>query len=906
MGYIVNKYLFFVLLSSFCVHTFGQSRQKGIDLNTIVEKTNTLANQQPVEKIYLHFDKPYYAVGDTIWFKSYITSHHQLSSLSKVAYVEVLDSQDSLMKTVMMPVEQGTGSGTIVLDPLIYKQGNYRIRSYTRYMMNFDPDYFFNKNITIGDVFNKRLKTHANFVADPSAKTGIVNGRIRYTDEEGKPLVDKRVTWELVKGTSSLGKGRGSTDKSGYLQVNLTNDKPQVLKEALLNTNISLDNNRSVATSYTLRAAFQAPDVQFFPESGYLIEDLPSVVAFKSVGGNGLGVAISGSVVDQNGQEVASLETKHLGMGKFTLTPQKEATYTARVTLPDGSQKSYPLPKVRPFGTSLAINNTDSANILVQIISNDLYLQQNQDKVFSLVAQSDGVIYYAAQTPLNSASINATVPKNKFPSGIVQFTLFSPAGIPLSERLVFIQRPNELNLSLNSDKKTYQSKQPVNLQLDASNDSTKAVGTFSVSVIDETKVPFDENAETTILSSLLLSSDIKGYIEQPNYYFKEVNADTKDNLDILMLTQGYRRFDYKDVIGDKIPDIAFLPEQGIDITGTLRLLNGIAVPNGRLQLTVGNNKNAIETVSDEQGNFAFNNVAFTDSAQITISARNNENFRNLQITLNGEAFPAITPGFTAPDEVLNIDSTLTPYLRNSERQYRTERLLEEVVITARAAPKPRHTQYPALSGLSPIPDHLIDGARFSGCNLLVNCLQTAAMGLTFMDNNFFITRDYNQGNRTPVQVFLNGMAIDVNGINTVSPAEVESVEIFLRDDLGTVNRTYQSNGVLVINTKKKPEGTRISKAELENLLPKSNVITITPLGYLAERSFYMPKYTANSTPGPDLRTTVYWNPDVITDEEGKANFQFFNADGPGTYKTVVEGIDENGNIGRGVYRYTVE
>ncbi|MEH6307385.1 carboxypeptidase-like regulatory domain-containing protein [Olivibacter sp. CPCC 100613] len=902
----LNGYLLFTILSFYSLGVWSQSRQKGINLNTIVEKTNALATQQPVEKVYLHFDKPYYAVGDTLWFKSYSTSHHQLSNLSKVVYIEVLNDRDSLMKTTMISSNNGTGSGSLVLDPLLYKQGNYRVRAYTKYMMNFDPDYFFNKNITIGDVFNKRVKTHANFVASSGGKTAAVNGRIRYTDEEGKPLIDKRVSWELMRGTSSVSKGRGSTDKNGYLQVNLSSEQQQVLKDGILNTAISLDNNRLVNTSYQLRSAFQTPDVQFFPESGYLIADLPSEVAFKAVGGDGLGVAITGKVVDQQGQEVASITTQHLGMGKFTLNPKANAVYTAKVTTENGASYSYQLPKVRPFGTSLVIDPSDSLNIGVKIISNALYLEQNQNKVFSLVAQSDGVIYYAAQTPLSSASINASVPKNKFPSGIVQFTLLSPSGIPLSERLVFIQRPNELKISLNSDKKSYAAKQPVQLHLNAATDSAQSVGTFSVSVIDESKVPFNENAETTILTSLLLTSDIKGYVEQPNYYFKDITPETRSNLDILMLTQGYRRFDYKDIIGDNPPPISFLPEQGIDITGTLRLLNGIAVPNGKLELSIGNDKKTVETLSDEQGNFKFSNVMFTDSAQVTISARNNENYKNLKITLNGDAFPAITPGFTGPDEILNIDSTLTPYLKNSARQYRSERLLEEVVITERVAPKPRHTQYPALSGLSPIPDHLIDGARFTGCNLLINCLQTAAMGLTFMDNNFYITRDYNQGNRTPVQVFLNGMAIDVNGINTVSPVEVESVEIFLRDDLGTVNRTYQSNGVLVINTKKKPQGTRISKAELENLLPKSNIVTITPLGYQAERSFYLPKYTPTSAPGIDWRTTVYWNPEVITDSQGKASFQFYNASGLGTYKAVVEGIDENGNIGRAVYRYKVE
>lgn len=903
---LTRKYYLFLFLLFSISFSYSQSRQTGVNLNTVVEKTNNLALQQPVEKVYLHFDKPYYAVGDTIWFKSYLTSQHQLSKLSKVVYVEMLTSKDSLIRTVMVPIENGTGSGTIVLDPLSYRQDNYRIRAYTKYMMNFDPDFFFNKNITVGDVLNKRIYSHADFKANKSAKATQVTGRIRYTDEAGKPLAGKRVTWTIMRGTEQIGNGRGTTDQQGYVTVSVSNADAQALRNGLLRASITLDSGGAVDNSFPLRFAFSVPDIQFFPEGGYLIADIPSIVAFKAVGPNGLGVAVKGSLRDKAGNEVAALETQHLGMGKFDLTPLPDEEYTAHFTLPNGSEQSYPLPKVRPFGTTLNIDSKDDDNINVKIVSNDTYLKQNTDKTFFVIAQSDGVVYYAAQTALSNSVINAQVPKAKFPSGIVQFTLFSPAGIPLSERLFFIQRPNELGLSLTSDKDTYGPKGLVNLTLDAVNDSSKAVGTFSVSVIDETKVPFDERAENTILSELLLTSDIKGYVEKPNYYFSAPNDTTREHLDVLMLTQGYRRFDYKNIIADKIPGISFMPEQGIDITGSLRLLNGMPVGNGKLQLSVAGTKTTAETLSDADGNFRFSNIMFTDSAQITISARDNENYRNLKITLNGDSYPSITPGYTAADEVLNIDSTLTPYLKNSERQYRTERQLEEVVITARAAPRPRHTQYPALSGLSSIPDHLIDGARFTGCPLLINCLQTSAMGLTFMDNNFFITRDYNQGNRTPVQVFLNGMAIDINGINTVSPAEVESVEIFLRDELGTVNRTYQSNGVLVINTKKKPEGTRISKDELENLLPKSNVVTITPIGYVPQREFYQPKYTPQSQPTIDLRTTVYWNPDVISDEEGKASFQFFNADGTGTYKAVVEGIDEYGNFGRAVHRYKVE
>jgi hypothetical protein len=179
--------------------------------------------------------------------------------------------------------------------------------------------------------------------------------------------------------------------------------------------------------------------------------------------------------------------------------------------------------------------------------------------------------------------------------------------------------------------------------------------------------------------------------------------------------------------------------------------------------------------------------------------------------------------------------------------------------------------------------------------------------LTFDNENFYVSRDYNQGGRTPVQVFLNGIPVDTRDINTVNATDLESVEIFLRDELGTVDRLYGTKGVLVINTKKPPVGKKISKQELMDMLPKNNIITFSPLGFAKEREFYSPKYLPGvSYPNNDLRTTIYWNPKVVTDEKGNFSFEFFNADGRGSYRAVVEGIDKNGNVGRAVLRYTVK
>ncbi|MGF1923748.1 MAG: hypothetical protein ACQUHE_06185 [Bacteroidia bacterium] len=494
------------------------------------------------------------------------------------------------------------------------------------------------------------------------------------------------------------------------------------------------------------------------------------------------------------------------------------------------------------------------------------------------------------------------IPKKDFPAGIVQFTLFNAEKEPLSERLVFLMQSNAINLALKTDLPTYKPRQKVKMTLNAG-----VEGNFSVAVTDEQKVPVDENSETTILSSLLLTSDLKGYVEKPNYYFNKTDDKKIGELDKLMLTQGYRRFSYKDILADKYPLVSYLPEQGISLSGTLRDLTGMPTRKGSLRLMVTGKPISAETVTSNVGVFNFQNLVFPDSSQVVISAKYNPNAANLMIIMDGLPIPNAGKNKYVFDEVKNIDTVLSAYLNNSQKQYRYLRTLKEVEIKGAPPKKVSHRDHSALNTLSANADHLIDASAFAGCGgNFLDCVRVRATGLTFDQDKFYVSRDYNSGARVPVQVFLNNFPVDARDINTVNLAELESVEVFLTDQLGTIDRMYGTKGVLVINTKKPVTGTKISKQDFLDMIPKKNIITISPMGYSKEREFYSPKYVPN-TPitSSDLRTTIYWNPKVVTDATGNFSFEFFNADGRGSYRAVVEGVDKDGNVARTVYRYKV-
>ena len=908
MRSIKNLFLLILFLPLFYS---SATAQDGSVLNKIMNKTAKIYQDNPIERVYLHFDKPYYALGDTIWFKAYLTMDmHIPSGISRIIYVDLLTAKDSLMQSLKIPVKNSVSWADIPISQYTFKKGNYRVVAYTNWMNNAGPQYFFNKNITIGDAINNNLSTQVALKRTAGTKYTKITAGIYYKDNDGKPYAGKRVSWTIEKDFDEIAKGKGETDKDGFINIDFANIKNIGLDSAQLVTVIDRGDRKQGTSKFSLKSVAQPNDVQFFPEGGQLIAGIPSRIAFKALKPDGLGIDVKGTITDNTGKVAAEFTSSHLGMGSFQLTPEDGKTYTASVTFADGTTDKPDMPKVLSDATTISIDNSDAENLKIRLLSDAAFVKENEGKTFFILAKSAGVICFAAQTKLQNQVYLATVPKTKFPTGIVQVTLFADDGEPLSERIAFILHPDQLNLTIASDHPTYDTREKVKLNITAKNAGKPAEGNFSLTVVDDAKVPFDENGETTILSYLLLTSDISGYIEKPNYYFNHTDDKKLADLDVLLQTQGYRRFSYDGITTDKYPPISFLPEQGITLTGTLRAPNGMPIPGGNVRLQIKDKNYSANTTTDGDGRFKFPGLVFQDSTQVFVTARNNPHGADMVLTVDGDPYQKLTVNPSTPDAIANIDSTLSAYLKNSKVQFANSNVLKEVTIKdTRIVPKVSHKDYSTLSSLSSEPDHLINVNQLQGCSNLLDCLKVSATGMMYRDDNFYVTRDYNAGNKTPVQVFVKGMPVDPIYLANMSAEGVESVEIFLKDELGLVNNSYNSNGAIVVNMKKAPEGQKISLAELKALIPSRSEVTFTPKGYAVKRSFYLPRYSGprGLQPGRiDTRTTIYWNPNVVTDANGTASMEYFNADGVGTCRVIIEGIDKDGNIGRQLYRYNVK
>ncbi|WP_295674469.1 hypothetical protein [uncultured Mucilaginibacter sp.] len=318
------------------------------------------------------------------------------------------------------------------------------------------------------------------------------------------------------------------------------------------------------------------PDVQFFPEGGELVNGLRCKVAVKSVAQNGMGRDINGTIVDNEGNVIVDFATQHLGMGVFAFTPQSGKTYKARIKTGIGETAfEVDLPKAKAAGFTLGVNNSRPDSIFLKVAANEALFQQKQHSAFYVIAQSGGKIYYTAQSTLEDQVFTAAIDKKRFPTGIVQFTLFAGDGEPLNERSAFIQNDDTLQLKLNNPGKTFSPGQKVTLNLDVKNAAGQPVmGAFSAAVTNESMLLGDEASDLEIFSSLLLTSDLKGFVEKPGYYFTNTNDQTRADLDVLLLTQGYQRFEWKQILNNTPAQIAYQPETTLDLAGSIKTYTG--------------------------------------------------------------------------------------------------------------------------------------------------------------------------------------------------------------------------------------------------------------------------------------------------------------------------------------------
>lgn len=866
----------------------------------LLKKLELFARKYPQEKVYLHLDKPYYAIGDDIWFKAYVVDGKttEPSNISNILYVELINEKDSIQKQLKLPMQAGITWGDFQLADSL-NEGNYRIRAYTQWMRNAGPEFFFDKTIKVGNSWVNKVFTRTNSQFQTEDKGERLSTNILFQDKEGKPFANRNVNYLVQLGNTTVLKGKSTTNQKGEIDLSVLNAEPKINQSGKITATITMPDGTKVVKNIPIKATSTGVNVQFFPEGGNLVEGLPSRIAVKAINTNGLGEDVSGTILDDQGNEILNFETTYLGMGSLFFTPETGRSYIAKVNAKNAPKQVIPLPQAQKSGYALAINNTDSAKMSIRVMLTADLVDKGE---LNLVAQHNGNVYFTAKIPTETQTPSVIVPKVDFPSGLVQVTLFSPTQIPVAERIVFVNNTfDKISLTVKEPKPIYTKRENVSLDLLSTKDELPIQGSFSVSVTNASIATPDPENESNILTSLLLTSDLVGFVEKPNHYFLDNSIATKKALDNLLLTQGWRKVGWKKLNEPSPSNSTFSVENTMSISGTIKK-GGKQMPNAKVILMSGaNGFIPMDTLTTADGRFAFKDLSFVEGTKFVIQARTEKNNDNVKIELDSIPGQVVTRNINTGDIEVNVNERIIEYLQQSkayfDEQYKKgfltmKNLLKEIVITGKRNVVPDYSAN--LNGPGNA-DYIVTAKELQNSMSLKNFIAGRFPGI-------LVRGSYAYAHNTPpsgkglgaMKIAWNGTILDDFMLDDVIISDIETIEILTHK--AAIYGGRGATGLILITTKRGKNNYDMFAY---------GIITHTPKGYYMAREFYSPKYDVNPDSKPDLRTTVYWNPNMVSNAEGKLNFNYFNTDQAGTYRVVIEGIDELGNLARKTFTYQV-
>ncbi|MBC3786070.1 TonB-dependent receptor plug domain-containing protein [Spirosoma utsteinense] len=662
-------------------------------------------------------------------------------------------------------------------------------------------------------------------------------------------------------------------------------------------------------------------DVQFLPEGGQLVAGLDGRVAFKAIGSGGRSVPVSGFVLNAKKDTITGFFSLHAGMGYFAIKPEAGQTYTAFVQHANGSLDAYPIPVVKPQGIVMQVDNlTSKEYIRVYLRHNKVVETESSATAMTLVAQTRGILVHAVTVPFGKTASVVQLPKAEFPEGIAQLTLFDEANKPVGERLVFVNRNEQLTVGITSDKTTYKNREKVELTVTTTDAAGKPVAAnLSLAAVDARLSPEADSNSATITSHLLLSSDLMGTIEQPGYYFDSRQANRTQHLDLLMMTQGWRRFAWADVLAGTIPARKYPLEQGLSLTGRVVRPNGKDI-GGKVKLTFilarrdslgkEGQRDFLVGESDELGNYAAYDLDFSDTTTVLIQGTKGKANRDLVITLDQLLNPAITvtrvpynPFEFRRDELAEFVKRTSEYLE-IERQIRRngEVLLQSVTVKAkRVQERDSRTIYG-----TPDASVKFDQNNAAGRLTILDVIQGRIAGVQITGSGFSarvqIRGAANFSGPVEPLFLLDGMPVDLQTVLSISVQDVEKVDV-LKGASAAIYGSRGSGGVISVLTKRGSPEYDLSK----DAAPGTLVAKLP--GYAAVRQFYAPRYAVKNEQSdrrPDYRTTLFWEPLVQTGADGKATVSFYTSDSKTNLRIRAEGATASGRPGVGTGTVRVE
>ena len=802
-----------------------------------IAQLETFHRDFPQEKVYLHTDKSQYVLGEQLWGKLYLLDaiYHQRLTPSQQVHIELFDPNNTLRITRLVRIEDGGGAFDLFFAPS-WEPGTYLIRAYTSYMRNFREPFFYQREIEVYHAF-------AGWDSAPPSGSGDA------------PPPERKVNHA----------------------ENMT--------------------------------------VRFYPEGGGLVSGLRSQIGIRATNSDDAGMAVQGQIV-ADGTTVTRFATHATGLGVCALTPHPGQVYQAIIETPQGPM-TFDLPEVEETGFVLHLDQR-SDSVLVQVQTN---IPNGLDGSY-IVAHVRGQLIGLIDN-LSGSQVRYLLPLHEVPDGVLHFTLFSGDGVPRCERLIFHYLADRQPLvTLATNRENYGKRERVELQIRSTSPAGDPVALLgSLAVTDMVQVPRHAHSRD-IRTYLLLESDLRGVIAHPGAFFDETNPSRNRLLDALMLTHGWRRFDWKSVLRSDWPDLQWIPENAIEVSGYVTR-RGSAKRPVRANVFLSTLREDFEmrkAMTDINGSFSFGGLHLDDTVTLMFQADiHNANrreamerrrkkrgegpvgSRQVEIHLDPVILPELNRAAAGADPAPD-STTLEAFLEASRRVQTVDSAyadllnieLDEVVISEKTVDEQEaYLKNRGILYAEPDQRLVIDSLPVGELATNVfDLIQGKFPGVEIVGtfpNRTARIRGINSINlNTTALILLDGIPVEPSLANAIPVRNIAFVDVIASLSKTAAYGGMGRSGIIAIYRKRPGE-------HAPRYREVNGVLHYTHPGYYQAIRFESPDHGRQTDPSkPDLRTTVFWDPDIRTEPDRPYHITFYTADRATVYAVRLEGITASG------------
>lgn len=704
---------------------------------------------------------------------------------------------------------------------------------------------------------------------------------VEILDKSNKPVLQAKIALKDGDGNGSLYLP-GSMGSGKYKLRAYTNWMKNFSADYFFEKLITVINPRKIYQRDTLQQK-TVYAIKFFPEGGNLVNGIQSKIAFHIVDQNGKGIQCRGIVINDKTDTVAKYATLKFGIGSFVLTPEAGHTYKAVMTLPGGKtmMQELPMAYTNGFVMHLAAAGNDQLKISVHAPVNT-----SLPSTVYLFAHTRGAVKSVETGNMQNGYTEFLVDKRKLGNGISHFTLFNKDRQPVCERLYFKYPEQRLEAGMTTDSQEYAQRKKIKIHVTATDQDglpTQANMSIAVYRIDSLQA-IDE---VDINNYLWLSADLSGTIESPGYYFSNNGAGTEEAMDNLMLTHGWRRFRWEDILQHKKAAFEFVPEYAGHIISGKITKTGTGLPAKETEafLSVAGTRTQFRpAISDSNGYVRFDAKDFYNEGQIIVQTNSQQ-----------DSLCSIEVSSPFAEK---YSSRLLPDLsfREIHRQTLLNHHISVQVQKAYSGNKLNQFSFPVVDTTAfyfkPDITYLLDNyVRFTTMEEVLREYVTPALlrRRNGKFNLYVFDEPRQQFFETNPMVLLDGVPVfDMNKLMNYDPLKIRKMEVVTR--MYCLGKMFFTGIVNFVTYNGELQGYELD--------PHATVIDYE--GLQLQREFFSPLYETQQQVDsrlPDFRNLLYWSPAIKTNEQGKTDINFYTSDLPGKYAVVLQGLTHDGKTG---------